>query len=173
MLGWRIIGAAGGSRIEPPTVRIEYGVAAQSTGSARDDRCPPVSRTLRDAVLGGWELMSFVAHDDGAGEDRHPLGLAPLGLILYTVDGYMSAQLADSEMKGYISYGGRFSVDEETSTLRHEVTMSMMPKLLTQNQFRHADIDGEFLTLSATRTDDAGVTTHSRLQWKRSSPTPS
>jgi hypothetical protein len=49
----------------------------------------------------------------------------------------------------------------------------MMPELLTQNQFRHADIDGEILTLSATRTDDAGVTTHSRLQWKRSSPTPS
>ena len=126
--------------------------------------------TLRDAVLGGWELVSFVSRDAGADEDRHPLGRAPLGLILYTADGYMSAQLADSDMKGYISYGGRFSVDEETSTLRHEVSMSMMPELLTQNQFRHAGIDGEILTLSATRTDDAGVTTHSRLQWKRSAP---
>jgi Lipocalin-like domain len=128
-----------------------------------------VSRTLRDAVLGGWELVSFVARDAGTGEDRHPLGSAPLGLILYTVDGHMSAQLADSGMEGYISYGGRFSVDEETSTLRHDVTMSMMPELLSQPQFRHASIDGDFLTLSASRTDDAGVTTHSRLQWKRSS----
>jgi hypothetical protein len=42
--------------------------------------------------------------------------------------------------------------------------------LLTQPQFRHAVIDGDVLTLSATRTDDAGVTTHSRLQWKRSQP---
>ena len=127
--------------------------------------------TLRDAVLGAWELVSFVARDTDTGEHRHPLGSAPLGLILYTADGYMSAQLADSGMGGYIAYCGRFSVDEKTSTLRHDVTMSMMPELLTQNQFRQATIDGEFLTLSATRTDDAGVTTHSRLQWKRSSST--
>jgi lipocalin-like protein len=127
--------------------------------------------TLRDAVLGGWELVSFVARDSGADEDRHPLGGAPRGLILYTADGHMSAQLADSNMGGFISYGGRFSVDEEASTLHHDVTVSMMPELLTQTLFRHAGIDGEILTLSATSTDDAGVTTHSRLQWKRSAPT--
>ncbi len=126
--------------------------------------------TLRDAVLGGWELVSFVARDAGADEDRHPLGGAPRGLILYTADGHMSAQLADSDMGGFISYGGRFSVDEEASTLHHDVTVSMMPELLTQTLFRHAGIDGEILTLSATSTDDAGVTTHSRLQWKRSAP---
>jgi hypothetical protein len=126
--------------------------------------------TLRDAVLGGWELVSFVARDAATGEGRHPLGLSPLGLILYTADGHMSAQLADPGMGGYIAYGGRFSVDEETSTLRHDVTMSLMPELLAQPQFRHAAIDGDILTLSATRTDDAGVTTHSRLQWKRLSP---
>jgi hypothetical protein len=129
-----------------------------------------VSQRLRDAVLGGWELVSFVSCDAATGEEKHPLGSAPLGLILYTVDGHMSAQLADSDMGGYISYGGRFSVDEETSTLRHDVTMSILPELLTQAQFRHAAIDGDQLTLSATRTDDAGVTTHSRLQWQRSSP---
>lgn len=61
-------------------------------------------------------------------------------------------------------------MDEETSTLRHEVSMSTMPELLTQTLFRHAGIDGEILTLSATSTDDAGVTAHSRLQWKRSTP---
>jgi hypothetical protein len=127
--------------------------------------------TLRDAVLGGWELVSFVARDSGTGEDRHPLGGAPRGLILYTADGHMSAQLADSDMDGFISYGGRFSVDEETSTLHHDVTISMMPELLRNTQFRHAAIDGDFLTLSASRTDDAGVTTHSRLQWKRSPST--
>jgi hypothetical protein len=127
--------------------------------------------TLRDEVLGGWELVSFVARDAATGEEKHPLGRAPLGLILYTVDGHMSAQLADSGMQGFISYGGRFAVDEETSTLHHDVTISMMPELLTQPQFRHACIDGDTLTLSASRTDDAGVTTHSRLKWKRSSST--
>jgi hypothetical protein len=129
-----------------------------------------VNLTLRDAVLGAWELVSFVARDAGTGEDRHPLGTGPAGLILYTAGGHMSAQLAESDMGGYISYGGRFSVNEETSTLQHDVTISMMPDLLAQPQFRHVRIDGDLLTLSATRTDDTGVTTHSSFQWKRASP---
>lgn len=125
--------------------------------------------TLREAVLGAWELVSFVARNTATGEDRHPLGTTPRGLILYTADGHMSAQLAASDMSGYIAYGGRFSVDEETSTLHHDVTISMVPDLLTQPQFRHAEVDGDTLTLSASRTDDAGVTTHSRLRWQRPS----
>ncbi|WP_428338740.1 hypothetical protein [Mycobacterium sp.] len=32
--------------------------------------------TLRDAVLGGWELVSFVARDAATGEETHPLGSA-------------------------------------------------------------------------------------------------
>jgi hypothetical protein len=128
---------------------------------------PVVKSTLRDAVLGTWELVSFIARDTTTGQDRHPLGRAPRGLILYTADGHMSAQLADSDMGDYVAYGGRFFTDEETSTLHHDVTMSMMPELLTQPQFRHASVDGDLLTLAATSTDDAGVTTHSSLQWRR------
>ena len=116
--------------------------------------------------------MSFVARDAATGDDRHPLGTAPRGLILYTADGHMSAQLAESDMGDYIAYGGRYSVDEETSTLHHDVTISMMPELLAQPQFRNAAVDGDLLTLSATSADDAGVTTHSRLLWRRPSPTP-
>src|ERR1700761_5919255 len=103
--------------------------------------------TLRDAVLGAWELVSFVSRDMATGTDREPLGTAPRGLILYTHDGHMSAQLAEADMSGYVAYGGRFSVDEETSTLHHDVTVSMMPELLAQAQFRHARINGDLLTL--------------------------
>lgn len=125
--------------------------------------------TLRESVLGAWELVSFVARDQATGEDRHPLGAAPRGLILYTADGFMAAQLANSDMADYVAYGGRFSVDEETSTLHHDVTMSMMPELLAQKQFRQASVDGDLLTLSATMTDEAGTTTHSTLVWRRPS----
>jgi hypothetical protein len=130
-----------------------------------------MNSTLRGAILGAWELVSFVARDVATGDGRHPLGAAPRGLILYTADGHMSAQLAESDMSGYVAYGGRFSVNEETSTLHHDVTISMMPELLAQTQFRNAAIDGDFLTLSATRADDTGVTTHSSLVWRRASPT--
>jgi Lipocalin-like domain len=70
-----------------------------------------VNPTLWDAVLGAWELVSFTARDETTGEDRQPLGTAPRGLILYTADGHMSAQLAKSDMSGYAAYGGRGDVD--------------------------------------------------------------
>ena len=68
----------------------------------------------------------------------------------------MSAQLAEPDMVGYIAYGGRFSVDETTSTVHHDVTMSMMPELLAHPQFRRARVDGDHLTLSATMTRRRG-----------------
>ena len=126
-----------------------------------------MSTTLRGAVLGAWELVSFVARNVATGEDRHPLGTSPRGLILYTAAGYMSAQLAKSDMDSYVAYGGPFFVDEQTSTLHHDASMSMMPELLAQPQFRQASVDGDLLTLSATTTDDAGATTQSSLVWRR------
>jgi hypothetical protein len=126
-----------------------------------------VTATLRDSVLGAWELVSFSSTDVATGAVEHPLGLSPRGLIVYTPDGHMSAQLANPDMSGYVAYGGRFAVNEETSTLHHAVTMSMMPELLAQPQFRQASVDGDLLTLSATSSDPVGTTTHSSLVWRR------
>ena len=74
-------------------------------------------------------------------------------------------------MQGYIAYGGGFSVDEQTATVHHEVTISMLPELLTQPQFRHASVDGDLLTLSAITTDAAGVQTNAMLIWRRAQQT--
>ena len=85
----------------------------------------------RKQILGAWQLASFEARDVATGIVRHPLGAEPSGLILYTDDGYMSAQLATTPSGAdYIAYGGRFHLDEQTSVVHHEVTMSMMPELL-------------------------------------------
>lgn len=125
--------------------------------------------TLRDAILGGWELSSMASHDVDTGAVSHPMGSAPRGLILYTGDGYMSAQLVgggDAVMPSYIAYGGRFRVDEDTATVHHEVSMSILPELLAAPQLRQARVDGDRLTLSATATND-GVTSHNTLVWVR------
>jgi hypothetical protein len=123
--------------------------------------------SLRDAVVGAWELVSFTASDATTGVERHPLGDAPRGLILYTADGFMSAQLAHQDMSEYVAYGGPFTVDEQSSTLHHDVSMSMMPELLAQPQFRQASVHGNHLTLSATTTDAEGTATHASLVWRR------
>jgi hypothetical protein len=51
---------------------------------------------LREQLVGAWELTSFVERDIETGVENHPFGEHPLGLILYTPDGYMSAQSATS-----------------------------------------------------------------------------
>jgi Lipocalin-like domain len=122
---------------------------------------------LRQALLGGWLLESFVSRDADTGAVRYPFGEHPAGLILYTADGYMSAQLTPGPGAEYIAYGGRFHVDEPSATVRHDVLVSNMPELLTQAQFRHAQVDSDRLTLSASQTSADGATTHSTLVWRR------
>jgi hypothetical protein len=125
----------------------------------------------RNEILGSWELVSFQTRDVNTGEVRHPFGDCPRGVILYTDDGFMSAQLApegpDTDTDGYIAYTGPFHVDEEASTVRHDVRMATMPDLVTQPQLRHVTLEPGLLTLSATMTDDTGTTTHSTLTWQR------
>lgn len=123
--------------------------------------------SLRDGLIGAWNLESFEARDVATGEERRPLGEHPRGIITYTPDGHMSAQLAQADMSDYVAYGGRFVVDEAASTVRHDVTMSTMPDLLTTPQVRHAALDGDRLVLSVTTTGDDGSATASTLSWSR------
>jgi hypothetical protein len=123
--------------------------------------------SLRDNIIGAWELVSMVSINTSTGEERRPFGTAPRGLIVYTSDGHMSAQLAESDMSGYVAYGGRFSVNEDTASIHHDVMISMMPELLARPQFRDASVDGDELTLSTTTTDDAGMESRSSLVWRR------
>jgi hypothetical protein len=123
--------------------------------------------SLREQLCGAWQLESFVACDLDTGLESHPLGLTPRGLITYTPDGHMSAQLSRSDMSEYIAYGGGFHVDERTASVQHQVTMATMPELLAQPQFRKASVDGDVLTLSATSTDAAGTSNVSTLVWRR------
>jgi hypothetical protein len=122
---------------------------------------------MRERILGAWQLASFTTRNADTDDVSHPLGATPRGMILYTDDGHMSAQLADGDMGGYIAYGGRFDVDEGTSIVHHDVTIAMMPELLAQPQFRQAHIDGDVLTLSAATTNEAGATTHAIVVWRR------
>ncbi|WP_319447115.1 MULTISPECIES: lipocalin-like domain-containing protein [unclassified Mycobacterium] len=126
--------------------------------------------SLREKLCGAWNLESFVARDVGTGLESHPLGLTPRGLITYTPDGHMSAQLSRSDMSEYIAYGGGFGVDERTATVQHEVTMATMPELLAAPQFRHAEVDGDRLVLSAEVTDSDGTASRSTLVWLRARP---
>ncbi|MCV7314750.1 lipocalin-like domain-containing protein [Mycolicibacillus parakoreensis] len=126
---------------------------------------------LADAMLGGWHLESFHAVDVDTGAASTPLGERPQGLILYTADGHMSAQLARADGSGYLAYGGRFRVeadaDGSTATVHHDVMMATVPELLASPQLRHAHLDGDRLTLAATTTGAGGAPRRATLTWRR------
>jgi hypothetical protein len=58
-------------------------------------------KSLREQLIGAWMLASCVEHDIETAVEDHPLGDRPLGLILYTPDGYVSAQLQRRERRPF------------------------------------------------------------------------
>ena len=50
--------------------------------------------SLRETLIGAWELVSCTEIDFETKEVYLPMGETPVGFILYTPDGYMSAQLS-------------------------------------------------------------------------------
>jgi Lipocalin-like domain len=142
---------------------------------------------LRDDVLGTWELVSYTEVDNHGGPVTYPLGPDALGLIMYTGDGYMSAQImrpdrpafdrpetgggtpeqAEAAASGYLAYSGPFTVDEVTGVLHHQPRVSLLPNWLNLTQLRHSTLDEDHLTLSAITPAPDGVETISTLVWKR------
>ena len=90
---------------------------------------------IRERLVGGWRLTGYEV--TAGGKTDHPLGEDPLGTILYTPDGYMSAQLAgpgpyeddDQPDAYYIAYSGPYDVDETNQTVAHHVQVSVYTKL--------------------------------------------
>ena len=148
-------------------------------------------KSLREQLVGAWTLTGCVERDMETGVESHPLGERPVGLILYTPDGYMSAQLQRPErasfaegdlMHGtpeeytaagssYIAYSGRFFVDERKRSVSHEMAVSFFPNWVGQRQMRLVELSGEHLQLSPDgplRLN--GVLKTVTASWRRATP---
>lgn len=126
------------------------------------------SKTLRQQLIGSWNLMSYVETDVDSGEEYAPLSQKPKGIILYTPDGYMSAQIQAPERKlfgipdmyrgttreyfdagrTYLAYSGRFFVDETAGKLTHEMSVAFFPNWSGQRQARIIELVENTLLLS-------------------------
>lgn len=143
---------------------------------------------LRDQLIGAWHLESYVEEPTGDSPTIYRMGKEPKGLIMYTPDGYMSAQLMHpervqfasgdwfdgtdaeyrSEATTYIAYSGRFFVDEAAQSLRHEMQVSLYPGWVGQVQPRGVRIEGDLLHLSSlSPIMSGGVEVMSYLTWRR------
>lgn len=92
-----------------------------------------MTRGLREQIIGAWKLVSYEERPVDGSNPSYPLSERPKGIIMYTPDGYMSAQLMAPDRKPfasgdwfkgsdddyraeastYIAYSGEFYVGEE------------------------------------------------------------
>ena len=63
------------------------------------------AETLKEQLIGAWKLESYVEVPVDGSEPFYPLGKKPSGIIMYTPDGYMSAQLMGEERLNFASGG--------------------------------------------------------------------
>jgi hypothetical protein len=149
------------------------------------------SLSLRESLIGAWELVSAIERDVETGIENNVLGERPQGFILYTPDGYMSAQLqgparppfeegdllrgSPEEYRAagssYIAYSGRFFVDEAKRSLSHEMAVSFFPNWIGQRQVRLVKVDAKRLQLSTDGPQRfKGTLKTATIHWRRAQP---
>ncbi|HEY8784504.1 MAG TPA: lipocalin-like domain-containing protein [Mucilaginibacter sp.] len=146
------------------------------------------TKTLREQLIGAWKLVSYAENPVDGTAAFYPMSEKPMGIIMYTPDGFMSAQLMHPERKNfasgdwfngtdaeykqeastYIAYTGPFHVDEEKQTLSHSMFISLFPNWTGQTQPRVVKIEGELLHLgTASPIVSGGKTVNAVLTWRR------
>lgn len=139
---------------------------------AEDSPPSPEVASIYQQLQGTWSLVSYEVKIHGPLTiTRYPFGKSATGLILYTSDGYMSAQLmgpgaqafaannyhdgSESEMtnaaRHYLAYSGSYSVNiglDLRPLLKHVVEVSLYPNWLGTTQSRICEISDTELTLT-------------------------
>jgi hypothetical protein len=105
-----------------------------------------IKEVLHDAVLGTWELQSYTIENSERGETTYPLGPDPIGLIMYTEDGYMSAQLMRGPVRGRLFRAVRGAGCPRIAR-RHRLSRLQRP-VPCRRSHRHTAPQGDRLAVS-------------------------
>lgn len=141
------------------------------------------------SFIGAWNLVSWVV-TDASGQLDHPYGNKPMGQIIYTENGTMSAQLmhpgaalpdvsglsGDAVLKKvastFFAYYGTYSVDNAGKTVTHHVQGCISPSWVgTEQARRYRFLDKNHLELSVkiegALAEDMSASGSSVLIWER------
>ena len=170
---------------------VKNGQSLAGTG-----KLDPVTQAQRNDVpslfsqlTGTWGLISYTNQNE-SGEIEFPLGRDATGFLIYTGDGYMSAQLmmqkrpdyasgdvhngTQAEMaaaaNGYLAYSGPFYVDEATRAVTHMMTISLRPNWIGQIQSRVLKLNQDHLIMTMDPRLAFGSLGSPRLEWRRVQP---
>ena len=151
------------------------------------DRLAGAQETLRAKLIGQWRLVSTEQVREGEPSTPGAMGTSPLGLITYTADGHMLAQLAPASrpkvraadaspaevkelLRTHTSYFGTYTVDERTRTVTHHRDGSQVPG--ERDFVRTIDLSGQRLMLTTPTTVVDGKKRFARITWERVAPAP-
>ena len=151
------------------------------------DRVASAQETLRAKLVGQWRLVSTEQVREGEPATPGAMGTSPLGLITYTADGHMLAQLAPASrpkvraadaspaqvkelLRTHTSYFGTYTVDERTRTVTHHRDGSQVPG--ERDFVRTIDLSGQRLMLTTPTTVVDGKKRFARITWERVAPAP-
>ena len=147
----------------------------------------PTVERISSRLIGVWALVAFTDEREGR-QDAHPFGPEPVGFLIYTPDGFVSAQLMKpgrtafrsrdwhqgtpgeyvESGSGYIAYCGTYEVNEASRTVTHIPSVALLPNLIHGRQLRAFELNGDRLTLRTASVADAdGVLVSSHLEWQR------
>lgn len=139
------------------------------------------------ALVGTWNLVSYVDTDDG-NNSVFPYGKAPAGRLIYDNTGHMSVQIQKTPppdvasddwdrftvqeklalYDGYVAYFGRYEVDEARHIVTHLAEADLSRLYIGRREERHYQLTGDRLVLSETWTQSgkkwSGVRLFQRLR---------
>ena len=146
-------------------------------------------QSLFSRLIGTWGLISY-SIEDPTGEVHFPFGRDATGFLMYSPDGYMSAQMmaqkrpnytsgdihngTPEEMSraasGYLAYSGPFYVDEPTKEVTHMMSVSLLPNWIGQLQSRVLTVEDDYLLMTSDARLTQGRVGEPRVEWRRTQP---
>lgn len=175
-----LVPPTGTGELVPPTGTGEMVPTADAgetaTLAGAEEKAPVAGVGAKVPFAGTWRLLSWTMMTN-TGETVAPFGDTPEGQLIYTADGYVSAQLSQptailsfgepmisdevlAEIYGkfYLAYFGDYSVDEVAGTVTHHVEGSLVPLWPGKDLVRHYRLlDDGRLELRADAGDDDGA----------------
>ena len=138
------------------------------------------------ALLGAWRLAEFYI-ESSDGNQIHPFGVSPEGMLIYTDTGNMSAQLMasnrplfadddqlngsadeiEASFKKCVAYFGQYEVDVEGGFVVHHVQQSLFPNWNGKPQKRFVQLHNNQLRITTPPVTWGGVEKVAVLVWER------
>ena len=136
---------------------------------------------MKNNIVGGWELVEWKTEDEH-GDIDYPFGKRVTGIIMYTPDGYMSANIIatgreklildglslESMLQGkgvYLSYSGTYTLYADKVV--HHVKVALIPEWIGEDQERDMEFKDNYLILRAELVLNNGISQQHTLTWKK------